>query len=565
MIDITFTNFEKKLSATFVKEGKQLYNTNAVRELDEEEKNKFVAFVDEGDASYDVQITFAKDKITEHTCDCTEEYYCCAHQIAVLLKIKSGNIKGNTGVKAPRKKKEKPSTQLLNSLSHQALITYVEDLFARDKTIELEFTKLYNPTEVIFTLEEYKKELDYAVKTVVGKRKKIVKQELKKLQDLIRPSTNKYVQQLITENNSSAFINLIEVISYNNQTFGNLQINSKDQLKIADEVIDKIKDHIIIVRHSESFETWVGWLAKRMYNNGAINIASLLIATHVVKALDAANDAGVYVDLLLTKGLLNNKGLNDVYIAKHILPYITKREHAVKFEFIDYYTEYNHMLLNKYIETGVYYNAIEYCKKHINLYENYRGNSAELHYFYFNKLVEIYTITKDDTELLKLYISKKQALTFEEYLYVLNTFNFKIEEDKKKFIQKTISKLAENSYYDKELELHYFKMLIHNKMAAKLFEKFNGASLANIVEIALDAIDLSRDKFLQMVLYRSSSRHTQNKYGREIYADQEYYDAMAKILVDQYKVSELQNALRDSTLRTYYNGLINFMKNHLDL
>jgi uncharacterized Zn finger protein len=58
------------------------------RELEEvESKGNYVAYVDEGDDSYDINIQLDKDVIVAHSCDCERRDSYCIHQLAILMQL----------------------------------------------------------------------------------------------------------------------------------------------------------------------------------------------------------------------------------------------------------------------------------------------------------------------------------------------------------------------------------------------------------------------------------------------------------------------------------------------
>ncbi|MEZ0452589.1 hypothetical protein ABTW24_13380 [Sphingobacterium thalpophilum] len=82
-----------KQSETKVTQAKKL----AFRELEEfERKGNFVAYVDEGTESYDVNIQLDKDIIVGHSCDCGRRETYCIHQMypSYQVHIDLGSLSG---------------------------------------------------------------------------------------------------------------------------------------------------------------------------------------------------------------------------------------------------------------------------------------------------------------------------------------------------------------------------------------------------------------------------------------------------------------------------------------
>lgn len=100
---IGFANYKKAIAAAVIKEGEKLLKAAAVRELDEESKGCYVAYVDEGEQSWDVRLVLnERAELSEHSCDCKSDYFFCAHQVAVFLHLKE---KGTTTTGKPLLKK----------------------------------------------------------------------------------------------------------------------------------------------------------------------------------------------------------------------------------------------------------------------------------------------------------------------------------------------------------------------------------------------------------------------------------------------------------------------------
>ena len=75
-----------KQSETKLTQAKKLI----VRELEEVEvKGNFVAYVDEGEESYDINVQLDKDVVVGHSCDCGRRDSYCIHQIVILLMLSS--------------------------------------------------------------------------------------------------------------------------------------------------------------------------------------------------------------------------------------------------------------------------------------------------------------------------------------------------------------------------------------------------------------------------------------------------------------------------------------------
>lgn len=159
-----------------------------VRELEEHDgKGNFVAYVDEGQESYDVNILLEGQNVLTHTCDCRIKDTYCVHQLAVLLaldpasKQKSGT---SPAKKVPAKKKKKESEELLLDTAREDLNNWLLDLFKNNKDIELNFLLRFSKSKTEYLPQDIAKMFHEGVVAVIGKRKKIQAAEVKKIIDI---------------------------------------------------------------------------------------------------------------------------------------------------------------------------------------------------------------------------------------------------------------------------------------------------------------------------------------------------------------------------------------------
>src|SRR5271156_4676146 len=83
---LTLKNYAAALPADLLLQAKK----NKVRECDETEKGHFVAYVDDGNESFDVSLTIkAGNEITHHTCECNSGVF-CRHKAALIAHIANG-------------------------------------------------------------------------------------------------------------------------------------------------------------------------------------------------------------------------------------------------------------------------------------------------------------------------------------------------------------------------------------------------------------------------------------------------------------------------------------------
>src|SRR5690606_5950247 len=110
-----------------------------VRELEEEPKGTFIAFVDDNEASFDVALTIENNDLKQHSCDCHLKDLVCIHQLAVLFYLTNQAVsvkKVRTTKKAP---KLTEAQNLLQQLDLQDVKGWLHQFFIANKEAEIQF------------------------------------------------------------------------------------------------------------------------------------------------------------------------------------------------------------------------------------------------------------------------------------------------------------------------------------------------------------------------------------------------------------------------------------------
>ena len=80
---LNIIDLETQFSKQKISKSKKL----SLREIEEDKKNHFICFVDEGEESYDAQISISeKLEIIDFSCDCSEKGF-CNHLLALAIHI----------------------------------------------------------------------------------------------------------------------------------------------------------------------------------------------------------------------------------------------------------------------------------------------------------------------------------------------------------------------------------------------------------------------------------------------------------------------------------------------
>ncbi|MDM1326526.1 hypothetical protein [Myroides odoratimimus] len=160
-----------------------------VRELEQESKGHYVAFVDDGEQSYDVQLFIQAAKITALTCDCPNGETLCLHKVAVLLAMedsKGGTKKKSTttGVKT-KKKKLTETEEVMLRVDKEAITGWLSEVFKKNKPLEQLFLLTFLTDETQYTTDQVREIMEQTIKSVAGRRKTLEGANVKKLMDLM--------------------------------------------------------------------------------------------------------------------------------------------------------------------------------------------------------------------------------------------------------------------------------------------------------------------------------------------------------------------------------------------
>ncbi|WP_158963077.1 SWIM zinc finger family protein [Myroides fluvii] len=180
-------NIQERLKQLTAKEKAQIKAVE-VRELDEEDAGHFVAFVDEGEETYDVQIHLDDQQIKQLTCDCGTTSGLCIHQGAVLLQITQKGLKvapTQLVKKSRAKAKQTVSTVLVQEQSKEVLAQWLVEVFKKNKTLEQQFIVTFSQEKVDYTVEYVEEIMQQTFKAVAGRRKTLEGVKIKKILDTL--------------------------------------------------------------------------------------------------------------------------------------------------------------------------------------------------------------------------------------------------------------------------------------------------------------------------------------------------------------------------------------------
>ncbi len=388
----------------------------AVRECDETEKGTFIAYVDEGDETFDVSLTFKKDTLIASTCDCKKSKM-CEHKAALLLFISNPQVKKPNSVKT---KKQDPLLALLNDTDSDVLKQWFGQLMLNNKDIRLAF-ELQFAQAASLSIEEIGERTRAALKTVVKNKKNVDVNQLKKIIDLWmkihEPVVSEYYQAVFNKESFERFHHALKTCSLEQERITTL--SNKIPMYISDLVMRAL-EHIHQLQQEEQWQQAISLIFDGMKSS-----------THFLKMS--------YLELLKNLYQVSHKERKEILIRQlmgryheieSIHPYYKKevgeffltmvrennltKEYSGLFQSIDFAYSYNMLLVDMLLELKEYGRAEKICINEIKFHAKNAERPA-----YYRKLISIYTALNEEkklTETMKRIFP--YTFEFEDYKFV---------------------------------------------------------------------------------------------------------------------------------------------------
>ncbi len=418
-MEISLQNYTTTLAKTFLAKAAKL----VVRECDETEKGHFVAYVDEGDESYDVSLTLsAKGLVTGQSCDCKKGQTFCLHKGALLLHLAE---KGKTPVakksKATPKSKLPPSVQLLAEVEELPLKAWVQEVLLRNKDLEMAFVHHFTAQQRQYTPKEVEQITKDAIKAVVKNKRTVDTSELKRIvelwTDVHAVIVKQYLEGVADENNFANLQTLIDCcLAFDKRTNN----NSNKISRYIEDTLRQCLEPVNILQTDTVWEKATGLFINHLVENGFMvrthyllylqNLCAISslerigsIAARIVSAYKQRRPNAIYNENTYTKMLFELVQQHKLLAAYYPI-----------FAPIHFENTYNEALIKALIEIEQFALAEQYSRQQIT------GNSRnEYNIAYLQLLKTIYTQQHKQKELIQT-LNELLPLTFnfDDYLYI---------------------------------------------------------------------------------------------------------------------------------------------------
>ncbi len=439
-----------------------------VRELDEEGKGNYVAFVDDGDDTCDVNIKLHGDKIEGVSCDCDKPMP-CLHVFAVAKAVGAPAEKKKT---VKRTAKESPIVQLLRSVDESALREWIKTLLEKNKDLQVSFTHHFSPKKN-FTSEELDMHTRQAVKSIVKNKKNIDPTILKKIFELWNDIHKPVIELYQSNAGSAAYFELIKVIVNNSLYY-------KDYFHITTVKFDKYIDDVLRVCSNainglENDATWkkaIDLVAESLvYDNKVFrpHYASQLYS--IIEISDQEKQDYIFgkFEEFAIKYQAERNYMWYFNFTQNLFDVTVKQGVFEKYNSLFYVAygqnEYNLNLIRELMKLGMFAQAEKFCN------ECAKGNYNESYSVpYWLLLKEIYIATGKKKALAEVgYSLLPFTYDFEDYLRVIE--NIANDEERKKFRTKIFSSARKSGSYSSNKAIEFcFRLLDYEKKYLKMIE-----------------------------------------------------------------------------------------------
>jgi len=493
-------DIEKKLESKMVIDAKLFIAKNAIRELEESTKGTHIAFVDDGDHSYDVLLSISAGKITKHQCDCLagEKGEFCKHKCAVALKLQ-----GVTSVKE-RKVRAKKLTELeliFQEKNFQEIQAWMIAFMEKNKDVKMAFIQHFSQSSEIPSIEEIIKKTKEIKSIVVKNKKNIDQTELKKIIELWSqyhmPILKLIQNEVYKEENLNIFQNIIEICK---ELGDNFYTNSNKVDKYVESVIDILVGLILILKSEEDVKKAILYLISIVINH--FERRNFYYWPILDKLLVVMNPN---IQIFLVDNTLNifSKKIGWVKedLSRKLLPWVidydTSNKYISNFDVIPWQNDHNFILIDHLILIEKYDKAEKLIKKAINF--NYK---VEYSVPYMERLIQILEkTTKDVKQILAL---KQQILPytfrFEDFMQIYESFED--PNDARKFRNTVYTRAANRFTSEKAARNLCVEILVHENKFDKLMDhlKHKSGVAETIIRYFDQFMNVNKKRFLEILM-----------------------------------------------------------------
>lgn len=471
-LNISKENFREVLSAGLLKAAEKC----TVRECDETGKGNFVAYIDQKEVSFDVQLTIAANgEITRHQCDCDGKMPFCVHKAALLLNILGNNKTKKTPVVKPDKKTSS-SALLLEGVRAEDLKAWLKNIFSKHKDLEVSFVNHFVNRDKVLSPAESRALTKSVIKAVAKNSKKIDQTQLKKIltlwEEAHEPVINQYLKDVSDRN---SFLCLNAVIESCLEFNRSIKVSTVRIPKYVQDMLLKSAEAIVSVHDQALWDRATGFYLEyftEYWNILQQNYLELLIALLEICGEDRRT--GLLQKLFTQyKNVIHRNNLNGDQYTRMLFAVVEQYglfpTYGKLFAPISYSSDYNKRLIQLFIDHKEYVIAETFALQQIG------GDfiASEYNVPYLELLRQVYTRTNNEQKLVSVLSALvMETFDFGDYQYVFA--RMPEGEEKKKWRSKLLARAKQGYKYSSKGISFYFKIADAENNYKKMIEYIDG-------------------------------------------------------------------------------------------
>ncbi len=527
------SDLQNQFSKQKINKAKKL----SIREFEETEKNRFVCFVDEEAASYDVGITIdAKAEITEYSCECGSKDF-CIHALAMGIFM-SENKTDKTASRRGSRKKISETELVMEDLNSEELKSWLLEFFKKNKDAEMQFMLSFGQKKKEFSEAEISELIKNAIAFVAGKRKSLTAPEVKKIVDLLTKALEPVEEYLMQNPNKRESIKRFLCLSEQISLYTRKILFAGTRM---DTFQKKLRARFIAnLNHMKDFDLWKEMAAENWYLFLRSKEAMTFDFYYFIRELyhDGNSDQKMYI-----AGLVRDEikvwmkiGFDlRTSLKQDLLEIIAENgffaELQSYFPIERYQNSYNLQVISEIMKIDLK-KAEKACKMVIESNVDERFNLP-----YYEILGKIYETEGCPADMA--YIKRKrfwETLSLDDYIFIAE--NEADAEEFKKFRNRVLAFLKNSFFNYKETTELYFGILDYEKNYKKMLDVIDSNTPTSVINLYAEKLYLThKNKFLMAV--RSRNEWNSTEEDEEVLAD---------FLTSKYDAGQLE----DSFAKKYY-------------
>lgn len=408
---LPLSSYKEQISSSLLAKAKKF----TVRECDEEEKGRFIAYVDEGDLTRDVSLTInAQGEVTDHTCDCQIGGKLCMHIAALIIYVTNKKVSTKT---RGRKAVKAPFETALEEVTDTDLRAWLLEILRNNKDLQLNFLSRFTKSVQTFTPDAVILLTLQGRKAIIKSKKKADTSELKRMislwEQLHAPVIESYLNDPTSATGYEAFYTIIKSVGINMLDV-NATVNRVDQF--IGHVTGKLFDVLRITGDEKVWKASTGFLIRSIEREMTI-LAHMMLNRLYKFFTELSPDRKADLARQLLEKYAKVKSFRDKseYKSRSLIIQMADesklfKDYAVAFPAITYENEYNTALVMAMINAEMYDEAEDLCREQIDknveakydlpyemlLRELYRKSGDDVMYLIMSKELFSYTFDYDD-------------------------------------------------------------------------------------------------------------------------------------------------------------------------